>query len=121
TTERTAFSEQQAEVAKQARLVEEWQQELHRDQQSLAQQRAALSQQHAEVEAKSKELQDDLVRSQRLHESLHRRKAALHRREEAVRESEAYWQAEGPKLATSRTQLEETGENLKAQAHSQAE
>jgi hypothetical protein len=121
TTERSTFSEQQAEVAKQARLVEEWQQELQRDQQDLAQQRATVSRQQCDLETKTRELQDDLVRSQRLHESLHRRKADLDRREEAVRELEAYWQAEGPKLAAGRSQLEQAAEKIKAQAQIQAE
>jgi hypothetical protein len=121
TEERAALSEQQAEIARQTKLLEEWQHELNRDQRELEAKLAATTRQQDEVQAKARELQEDLVRAQRLHESLHRRKLALDQHETQVKQREDAWRLEGPRLTANRAELEQAGQKLRAQAAWQAE
>jgi hypothetical protein len=110
--EKHQCQEDRNDIARQAKLLEEWQQQLQHDQKSLANDQATLAAEQASYIQKSKELHEDLVRLQRQHEAQDRREAHLQARTAELDQREHYWATELPKLqglqaeiATRQTQL----------------
>jgi len=115
------LTEQQNDLAKQAKLLEEWQQQLFADQKSLAAEREALAQLQMELNVKTKELHDDLVRMQRQRDSLEQRQAQLEQHESDLKNRENYWSTELPKLSAMRAEVEQSEAQLEAVSQSHAQ
>lgn len=119
--EQAAFEERQNEIAKQAKLLEEWQRELNNEQRDLAAKNEALTQAHADLETKTREFHADLVRLQRLRESLESKQTDLDQRETLVVEREGINNEERQKVTADRSGLEEQEKLLNAREALQAE
>ncbi|HQR41097.1 MAG TPA: hypothetical protein PLX97_00405, partial [Gemmatales bacterium] len=94
------------DIARQAKLLEEWQQQLQQDQKALASDQSSLATEHAAYVQKSKELHEDLVRLQRHKDAQDRREASLNSTSEELQRKEHYWAVELPKLQGLKAEVE---------------
>lgn len=113
------LTEERNELAKQAKLLEEWQQQLFADQTAQRAEAEKLASLKLEHDSKTKELHDDLVRLQRQQEALDRRQQTLSEREQSIQQTENYWSSELPKLHGLQTDVEKRLFELAALSTSQ--
>lgn len=111
-SERLQLAEKQNDLARQAQLLEEWQIQLAEDQKKQAATQASLETERKQLETQTSELHADLVRLQRLKETLERREAALQSREEELQTCEHYWSSELPRLNGLKSSLEQAQQQL---------
>ncbi len=108
------LTEERNELAKQAKLLEEWQQQLFADQTSQRSETEKLASLRQEHDQKTKELHDDLVRLQRQQDALDRREQSLTERDQALQRTEHYWSSELPRLHGLQNELEQRQQQISA-------
>lgn len=105
---RYALTEERNDLAKQAKLLEEWQQQLLADQKAIATEQAGLLEQQKLHQAQVGELHADLVRLQRHKDELSQKASSLEQRATELQSQENYWSVELPKLHAWQAELQQS-------------